>query len=226
KYIQDADLFEKIINQQYTISKEELSGHVQEQTSITNDYVLIYSKGITEMINRKIRNETNQLIEEIVNSSEVHNESNEETNQLNEYETYVEFKNLKTSLITNNYQHYYIHLDESIDKLIDRHFIHINDLDLEDKKETKQQFKEVRTEHRENNLQQLKDQINHLKKLPLFEGEVHNIESQVERIEHNITKIAVFGTFSAGKSSLINAILQKPVLLSSPNPTTASITEI
>lgn len=226
KYIQDADLFEKIINQQYTISKEELSGHVQEQTSITNDYVLIYSKGITEMINRKIRNETNQLIEEIVNSSEVHNESNEETNQLNEYETYVEFKNLKTSLITNNYQHYYIHLDESIDKLIDRHFIHINDLDLEDKKETKQQFKEVQTEHQENNLQQLKDQINHLKKLPLFEGEVHNIENQVERIEHNITKIAVFGTFSAGKSSLINAILQKPVLLSSPNPTTASITEI
>lgn len=226
KYIQDADLFEKIINQQYTISKEELSGHVQEQTSITNDYVLIYSKGITEMINRKIRNETNQLIEEIVNTSEVHNESNEETNQLNEYETYVEFKNLKTSLITNNYQHYYIHLDESIDKLIDRHFIHINDLDLEDKKETKQQYKEVQTEHQENNLQQLKDQINHLKKLPLFEGEVHNIESQVERIEHNITKIAVFGTFSAGKSSLINAILQKPVLLSSPNPTTASITEI
>ncbi|QPW14498.1 dynamin family protein [Mammaliicoccus sciuri] len=226
KYIQDADLFEKIINQQYTISKEELSDHVQEQTSITNDYVLIYSKGITEMINRKIRNETNQLIEEIVNSSEVHNESNEETNQLNEYETYVEFKNLKTSLITNNYQHYYIHLDESIDKLIDRHFIHINDLDLEDKKETKQQYKEVQTEHQENNLQQLKDQINHLKKLPLFEGEVHNIESQVERIEYNITKIAVFGTFSAGKSSLINAILQKPVLLSSPNPTTASITEI
>ncbi|PTJ45574.1 dynamin family protein [Mammaliicoccus sciuri] len=226
KYIQDADLFEKIINQQYTISKEELSDHVQEQTSITNDYVLIYSKGITEMINRKIRNETNQLIEEIVNSSEVHNESNEETNQLNEYETYVEFKNLKTSLITNNYQHYYIHLDESTDKLIDRHFIHINDLDLEDKKETKQQYKEVQTEHQENNLQQLKDQINHLKKLPLFEGEVHNIESQVERIEHNITKIAVFGTFSAGKSSLINAILQKPVLLSSPNPTTASITEI
>lgn len=226
KYIQDADLFEKIINQQYTISKEELSGHVQEQTSITNDYVLIYSKGITEMINRKIRNETNQLIEEIVNSSEVHNESNEETNQLNEYETYVEFKNLKTSLITNNYQHYYIHLDESIDKLIDRHFIHINDLDLEDKKETKQQYKEVQTEHQENNLQQLKDQINHLKKLPLFEGEVHNIENQVERIEHNITKIAVFGTFSAGKSSLINAILHKPVLLSSPNPTTASITEI
>ncbi|UXU82661.1 dynamin family protein [Mammaliicoccus sciuri] len=226
KYIQDADLFEKIINQQYTISKEELSGHVQEQTSITNDYVLIYSKGITEMINRKIRNETNQLIDEIVNASEVHNESNEETNQLNEYESYVEFKNLKTSLITNNYQHYYIHLDESIDKLIDRHFIHINDLDLEDKKEMKQQFKEVQTEHQENNLQQLKNQINHLKKLPLFEGEVHNIESQVERIEHNITKIAVFGTFSAGKSSLINAILQKPVLLSSPNPTTASITEI
>lgn len=40
------------------------------------------------------------------------------------------------------------------------------------------------------------------------------------------SKIAVFGTFSAGKSSLINALLGDTYLVSSPNPTTAATTEL
>lgn len=226
KYIKDSNLFEKIINQQYTISKEELAEHVQEQTSITNDYVIIYTKGIVDIITRKVRNETNQLIEEIVNASEVHNETNEDASQLSEYEEYTEFQSLKSSLITNNYQHYYIHLDESIDKLIDRHFVHIEEIDLGNQTEKKQQYKVENSKQKESNLVNIKEKLTKFKNLPLFEGEVENIHNQVQRIENNITKIAVFGTFSAGKSSLINAILKKPILLSSPNPTTASITEI
>ncbi|RIL47443.1 MULTISPECIES: dynamin family protein [unclassified Mammaliicoccus] len=226
KYIKDSNLFEKIINQQYTISKEELAEHVQEQTSITNDYVIIYTKGIVDIITRKVRNDTNQLIEEIVNSSEVHNETNEDANQLSEYEEYIEFKNLKSSLITNNYQHYYIHLDESIDKLIDRHFVRIEEIDLGNQIEKKHQYKVESSKQKESNLVNINEKLTKLKNLPLFEGEVENIHNQVQRMENNITKIAVFGTFSAGKSSLINAILRNPILLSSPNPTTASITEI
>jgi GTPase SAR1 family protein len=38
--------------------------------------------------------------------------------------------------------------------------------------------------------------------------------------------VAVFGAFSAGKSSLINAILGQPALVVSPNPTTAAITHV
>ena len=36
----------------------------------------------------------------------------------------------------------------------------------------------------------------------------------------------MFGTFSAGKSSLINALLGGQYLVSSPNPTTAATTEL
>ncbi|MDT3995585.1 dynamin family protein, partial [Mammaliicoccus fleurettii] len=131
-----------------------------------------------------------------------------------------------SSLITNNYQHYYIHLDESIDKLIDRHFVRIEEIDLGNQIEKKHQYKVENSKQKESNLVNIKEKLTKLKNLPLFEGEVENIHNQVQRIENNITKIAVFGTFSAGKSSLINAILRKPILLSSPNPTTASITEI
>ncbi len=38
--------------------------------------------------------------------------------------------------------------------------------------------------------------------------------------------VAVFGAFSAGKSSLINALLDDDVLTVSPNPTTATVTEL
>ena len=45
----------------------------------------------------------------------------EETNDdLQIYEHYIELQNLKESLTTKNYQHYYIHMDDSLDKLIGR----------------------------------------------------------------------------------------------------------
>ncbi|WP_323702353.1 dynamin family protein [Mammaliicoccus sp. Dog046] len=226
KYIQDSSLFEKIINQKYEISEQELSDFVQAQTSITNDYVLIYSKGITEIINRKIRQETNQLIDEIVESSKVNQDQSTQNNLLDDYERYKEYKSLKTSLVTQNFQHYYIHLNEYIDKLIDRHFINISDIELDEETSHKHHYENDTSETKENNLDLVKQQLNQLKSLPIYQSEMNHIESQIERMTQNITKIAVFGTFSAGKSSLINAILQKPILLSSPNPTTASITEI
>ncbi|WP_320420336.1 dynamin family protein [Mammaliicoccus lentus] len=226
KYINDSNLFEKIINQKYTISKEALAEHVQEQPNITNDYVLIYTKGITDIITRQIRNETNSIIEEIVQNSEVKVNSYENTDQLSLYEEYIEYNELLTSLVTNNFQHYYIHLDESIDKLIDRTYVKIEDLNINNNEAKVKKTPENIIEHKESNMALLKEKVQTLSDLPIYQSEVTNIKNQIERMDENITKIAVFGTFSAGKSSLINAILKRPILLSSPNPTTASITEI
>lgn len=47
-----------------------------------------------------------------------------------------------------------------------------------------------------------------------------------DSIRSNRRMVSVFGAFSAGKSSLINALLEHPWLVVSPNPTTASITEV
>ena len=226
KYINDSNLFEKIINQKYTISKEALAEHVQEQPNITNDYVLIYTKGITDIITRQIRNETNSIIEEIVQNSEVKVNSYENTDQLSLYEEYIEYNELLTSLVTNNFQHYYIHLDESIDKLIDRTYVKIEDLNINNNEAKVKKTSENIIEHKESNMALLKEKVQTLSDLPIYQSEVTNIKNQIERMDENITKITVFGTFSAGKSSLINAILKRPILLSSPNPTTASITEI
>ncbi len=49
---------------------------------------------------------------------------------------------------------------------------------------------------------------------------------RARRIEQRRYTIAVFGSFSAGKSSLINALVDSPLLPVSPNPTTATINRV
>jgi len=49
---------------------------------------------------------------------------------------------------------------------------------------------------------------------------------RARRIEQRRYTIAVFGAFSAGKSSLINALVDSPLLPVSPNPTTATINRV
>ena len=62
--------------------------------------------------------------------------------------------------------------------------------------------------------------------VPLFDRTKKDIKDTMHRLNNQITKIGVFGTFSAGKSSLINALLGGQYLVSSPNPTTAATTEL
>lgn len=49
---------------------------------------------------------------------------------------------------------------------------------------------------------------------------------KARRLRERSFTVALFGAFSAGKSSLANALLGAPLLPSSPNPTTAAISKI
>ena len=53
--------------------------------------------------------------------------------------------------------------------------------------------------------------------------ELVNLEHRLAANQH---LVAVFGAFSAGKSSLINAVLGDSLLIVSPNPTTAAVTHV
>jgi GTPase SAR1 family protein len=62
--------------------------------------------------------------------------------------------------------------------------------------------------------------------LPGFSLRVKSLHQRVARLENNLFSVALFGAFSAGKSSLANALLGDSVLPVSPNPTTATINKI
>ncbi|MBS2969345.1 dynamin family protein [Metabacillus sp. KIGAM252] len=59
-----------------------------------------------------------------------------------------------------------------------------------------------------------------------FEGRQRLIREKSSRLKDRTFTIALFGAFSAGKSSAANALLGGKVLPSSPNPTTAAINRI
>ena len=59
-----------------------------------------------------------------------------------------------------------------------------------------------------------------------FEDVAKFIENKVERLQKQDFTIALFGAFSAGKSSFSNALMGSKVLPVSPNPTTAAINKI
>ncbi|KMJ60493.1 hypothetical protein AB685_02185 [Bacillus sp. LL01] len=59
-----------------------------------------------------------------------------------------------------------------------------------------------------------------------FQTIVDDLKKRAGKIENQTFTVALFGAFSAGKSSLANALFGEKVLPVSPNPTTASINKI
>jgi GTPase Era involved in 16S rRNA processing len=65
-----------------------------------------------------------------------------------------------------------------------------------------------------------------LAKVPALRSVADGLQAKADRFKNRSFTIALFGAFSAGKSSFANALVGKPVLPVSPNPTTATINRI
>ncbi|KKB36873.1 dynamin family protein [Bacillus thermotolerans] len=75
-------------------------------------------------------------------------------------------------------------------------------------------------------IQEVKRQASLLAEAGHMEQTIDKLRERIARLEKNEYTIALFGAFSAGKSSFANALLGETVLPVSPNPTTAAINEI
>ncbi|EKN69539.1 dynamin family protein [Neobacillus bataviensis LMG 21833] len=65
-----------------------------------------------------------------------------------------------------------------------------------------------------------------IKPLPGFQKLAKELTDKADRLENKGFTVALFGAFSAGKSSFANALMGEKVLPVSPNPTTAAINKI
>ncbi|WNS82140.1 dynamin family protein [Domibacillus sp. DTU_2020_1001157_1_SI_ALB_TIR_016] len=74
-----------------------------------------------------------------------------------------------------------------------------------------------------NRLRQMAKRLHHI---PGFARFVDGALQKAARLENQTYTIALFGAFSAGKSSFANALLGEKVLPVSPNPTTAAVNRI
>lgn len=226
RFINDSEVNNQILNQDYLIKPSLISDLYQPQTSISNTYVLTFSDEVVKALNKHIEHESNPIFKDAVNHAQASELTTEDNEDKQEYEKFIELKNLRESLTTHNYQHYYILLDDSLDKLIGRTEANF---ELKEENSTAYHHKHEQVNHDEAetaNQVDIQNALQVVEDVPLFDRTKKDIKDTMHRLNNQITKIGVFGTFSAGKSSLINALLGGQYLVSSPNPTTAATTEL
>jgi predicted GTPase len=85
---------------------------------------------------------------------------------------------------------------------------------------------ENQTVSKEKLVSKLTQTANELRTLNGFEQTANDLFEKASRIENQGFTVALFGAFSAGKSSFANALMGADVLPVSPNPTTAAINKI
>ena len=188
RFIHHSEVNQRILNQHYQIEPTLISNLYQVQTSINNTYVLTFSDDVVKAIARVVEKQSDSLFKDIIEHTEATELSNIDNNDSHLYEQYLEFKNLKQSLTTENYKHYYIHMNDSLDKLIDRTEIHYelnqstisstNDLD-EDITSTKA----TRTHHFD-----IQKALAIIEPVPLFNKTKQDIKETLQRIDNKIVK--------------------------------------
>ena len=225
RFINKKEASDKVLNQHYDVKPEMIEGLYQPQTSISNTYVLTFSDEVVKAIKKYVEQQSTPIFKEIIENVQADELPTEESDDLKEYQRYTELNELRQSLTTKNYRHYYIHLDESLDKLVDRQetTYQVATDNAQDNRDHQQLNQNTATTNMSIDIQKALDIISDV---PLFKRTKQDIHETLTRIDNKLIKIGVFGTFSAGKSSLINALLGEHILVSSPNPTTAATTEI
>jgi GTPase Era involved in 16S rRNA processing len=84
----------------------------------------------------------------------------------------------------------------------------------------------VNNDHLPNMVKKLEETSLLIKNLPGFKKLSIELAEKADRLAHKGFTVALFGAFSAGKSSFANALMGDKVLPVSPNPTTAAINKI
>src|SRR5690606_29113577 len=75
-------------------------------------------------------------------------------------------------------------------------------------------------------IEYIEQAINLTESLPGFNNLIDELQVKKDRLANRTFTIALFGAFSAGKSSFSNALIGEKVLPVAPNPTTATVNRI
>lgn len=145
---------------------------------------------------------------------------------LQKFEEILGLLSLIDSIETKSYRHFFIHLDDEIEKLNLTEAVA-----LEGNSESADEAAGDADRYKFKSVDDMDLQIYHRLASLLENNERYSdfygvIKEKLARIEEGKANISVFGGFSAGKTTFINALMNEAHLAMSPNPTTATITEI
>jgi small GTP-binding protein len=235
------------------VDEQYLTSLIKPGAKVTGDYVLQYCDNLSEDLKKNARKQTNELLETGLEQIKLNSETkqkhledklqaiSQKTVYVHKWDLLEEEKQQQIEKL-NNVTGSDVN-EEKISNWIsgweikDNHFTEASDIQ-EDGALPVSEIKDSEVEvtpqlpadgsrvSAETAINRLGRMAKVFKDLHGFSKVANILEGKMERLSHQNFTIALFGAFSAGKSSFANALLGEKVLPVSPNPTTASINRI
>ena len=229
---------------------EELIGLIKPGAKVSGDYVLNYTNDVSTDIKNIFKKKARHLLTSILQSvtEETEGQINQISEELNQWDQLKLLKKEQDALKAL--------FDEKIKQIDGLHDHDVPDVtawellqnaieadqkpltimtgpvktkksNLKTEKEVKQRGKErIISDPVFHVLESMDKTIQIIESIPGFDTIIDDLKGKKTRLDKRSHTIALFGAFSAGKSSFINALLGESVLPVSPNPTTAAVNRI
>ncbi|PLS03553.1 dynamin family protein [Neobacillus cucumis] len=236
------------------IPSELISNLVKQGARVTGDYVLHYTEDVANEIKRLARNQLTDFKEKLIEALKVQSAKLKEkyelefqdlgkyVNALDELKMY-EQANLnreklinellaKTESLMEDTNHLFTSEEEEYEVVHSSGEVNKVKVKPEKPREAKvhqavnKKDKKLTGDHLQLTTAKLKRASNLIKDLPGFGKISSELTEKADRLANKGFTVALFGAFSAGKSSFANALMGEKVLPVSPNPTTAAINKI
>ncbi|MCH1627346.1 dynamin family protein [Ferdinandcohnia quinoae] len=222
----------------------------------TGEYILTYTNDVSNEIKKRYKQVAINLLNELVvhlqnNVIEQEKELKVELNQYLEYmDSIAALEKLKRNrnelrqslqeILTGKYQGRNVNIADFIAEFI-KEEIEISSTEEILNEIEKRQVEEKRSLEDDSNskgkvlngktnanktIQHLKKAEELIKPITGLSTIANDMKDKASRLENNQFTVALFGAFSAGKSSFANALMGEQILPVSPNPTTATINKI
>lgn len=249
--ITDRAIQEKINNISIIFDVEDLKRLTKPGAQINGDYVLNYTNDIANDIKRKFKRKALEIASDMEIAIEEKNASvlaeiRAKFNNLQEaqamkdrqdkIEQELEMKQemIDTLLITPSYdKENWENVIRTYEQRNKDFIIHESPVEIINEKivhESTQLEEEVKTDKKlytvENIIERIDGALEATQEIPGFDDLISDLLHKKERLTNRTYTIALFGAFSAGKSSFSNALIGERVLPVSPNPTTATVNRI
>lgn len=254
KRIENEKLLGEIQSFHIDFPREVLADAVKAEARLSDVYVINYTATVESEIKRLGKSELAQLKREILNAVEEKNTAsqikiNEKSTSLERYITALEqvkkcesaqsleeqrFETLlkETNEIADAC-FYLFELEEEEFEVVNGETGHVEQVPKKISRPLnkplvteKKSLSVEATDRMKHTAEKLQKTAGLVQNLPGFKKLAMQLEEKAERLEHKGFTVALFGAFSAGKSSFANALIGERVLPVSPNPTTAAINKI
>ncbi|SFJ98467.1 Dynamin family protein [Halobacillus dabanensis] len=249
--ITDSELIHNVQNSTFDYPEERLSSLVQPGASVTGAYVLRYTDEVAKNIRKlakewvieqwrgslydaverkksSVKNQYASVFDAYIEKQVYQNRMKELNEKMKNFR-YEMTSQMEESTLTDHNDQIFNDLEKRQQSMESRSMAEFS-FDQEEKAEigNKDPIPDREQSHStvDQAIQKADETLKNIKGIDGLQRLSQQLENKRERLAHRQYTVALFGAFSAGKSSFANALLGDLILPVSPNPTTATINKI